>query len=167
MIGCHHLLARRSGPSRWQMRWGFRSRGFFRCERLHKNLFKIINVLEMFDRILLGLPEYASADEVKDDVPNVLAGMDSPVIEDGYHHRSEFFESVPSHTVEQLRPRYVAHIDAFDFLLLLRREIERVPQKDISVPLITWIACNSGIESLGKANFLHYQICAFRTRSSR
>ena len=109
----------------------------------------------MFDRILLGLPEYASADEVKDDVPNVLAGMDSPVIEDGYHHRSEFLESVPPHTVEQLRPGYVSHADAFDFLLLLRREIERVPQKDISVPLVTRIAGNNGIESLGKPNFLH------------
>ena len=109
----------------------------------------------MFDRILLGLPEYASADEVKDDVPNVLAGMDSPVIEDGYHHRSEFLESVPPHTVEQLRPGYVSHADAFDFLLLLRREIESVPYKDINVPLITWIAGNNGIESLGKANFLH------------
>ena len=137
------------------MRWRFRSRRFFRCERLHKNLFKIINVLEMFDRIILGLPKYASADKVKDYVPNVLAGMDSPVIEDSYHHRSEFLESVPPHTVEQLRPRHVAHADAFDFLLLLRREIERVPQKDISVPLVTRIAGNNGIESLGKANFLH------------
>jgi len=137
------------------MRWRFRSRRFFRCERLHKNLFKIINVLEMFDRIILGLPKYASADKVKDYVPNVLAGMDSPVIEDSYHHRSEFLESVPPHTVEQLRPRNVAHADAFDLLLLLRREIERVPQKDISVPLVTRIAGNNGIESLGKANFLH------------
>jgi len=109
----------------------------------------------MFDRILLGLPEYAGADQVKHDVPNVLAGMDSPVIEDGYHHGSEFLESVAPHPVEQLRPRDVAHADTFDFLLLLRREIERVPQKDISVPLITWIAGNNGIESLGKANFLH------------
>ena len=137
------------------MRRRFRSRRFFRGEGSHKDLFKIINVLEMFDRILLGLPEYASADEIKDDVPDVLAGMDSPVIEDGYHHRSEFLESVPSHTVEQLWPRYVADADAFDFLLLLRREIKRVPQKDISVPLITRIACNNGIESLGKPNFLH------------
>jgi len=109
----------------------------------------------MFDRILLGLPEYASPDEVKDDVPNVLAGMDSPVVEDGNHHGAEFLESVPPHTVEQLRPRYVAHADAFDFLLLLGGEIESVPQKEISVSLITWIAGNNGIESLGKANFLH------------
>src|SRR6266516_6667079 len=143
------------GPSRCQIRRRFRSRRFFRGERFHKNLFKIINILEIFDRILFGFPEHACADQIKDNVSNVLAGVDSPVIEDRHHHRPEFLESVPPHSVEQFRPSHVTHAHAFDFLLLLGREIERVTQKAVGLPLITRIACNNGIESLGKPNLLH------------
>ena len=90
--------------------------------------------------------------------------MDSPVIEDRHYHRSEFLQSVPPNSVEQFRPGHVTHADAFDFLLLFRRKIEGVTQKDIGVPPVTWIAGKNRIESLGKPNFLHQQKSVFIRR---
>src|SRR6476659_6768598 len=93
-------LARGSGLSRRQMRRRFCSRGFIRGEGFHKSLFETINVFEIFDRIVLGFSEYACTDQIKDNVPNVLTRMDSPVIEDGHHHRPEFLQRVPAHAIE-------------------------------------------------------------------
>ena len=49
----------------------------------------------------------------------------------------------------------MTHGGAFDLLLLFGGEIERVAQKNIRLPLITWVAGHDGIESFGKSNFLH------------
>src|SRR5882724_11775197 len=48
-IGAYHLLSRRSGLPRRQMRRRFRSCRFFRGEGFHESLFEIINVFEIFD----------------------------------------------------------------------------------------------------------------------
>src|SRR5436190_23181071 len=125
-ITCQHSLARGSGLPRRQMRRRFRSRGFIRGEGFHKSLFETINVFEIFDRIVLGFSEYTCADQIKDNVPNVLTRMDSPAIEDRHHHRSEFLQRIPPYSIEQLRAAHVTNADAFDFLLLLRRKVERV-----------------------------------------
>src|SRR6476646_12244629 len=57
----------------------------------------------------------------------------------------------------------MTHADALDFLLLLGREVERVAQKDIPVPLIAGVAIHNRLESFGESNFLHKQ----KTRVSK
>ena len=57
----------------------------------------------------------------------------------------------------------MTHAAAFDFLVLLGREVERVAQKDIPVPLIAGIAVHNRLESFGESNFLHKQ----KTRVSK
>src|SRR5205823_5995590 len=125
----------------------------------------IINVLEVLDRILLSLSEHPGADQVKHDVADVFAGMNAPAIEHRHHHRTEFLDRILPHAFEQLRPRHMAHTDALDLLLLLGRKIERVAQKDVAVPLITWVGGDNRIESLGETNLLHQQKCALMRRS--
>src|SRR5947207_14049088 len=92
--------------------------------------------------------------------------MDSPAVENRHHHRSEFLQSVAPHSIEQFRSGDMTHADAFNFLLLLGREVECVAQKDICAPPVTWIARNDGIQSLGEPNLLHQQKCALSTRCS-
>jgi hypothetical protein len=41
--------------------------------------------------------------------------------------------------------------------LLLGRKIERVAQKDIGIPLVTWVTGNNRVESLCETNLLHQQ----------
>ena len=50
---------------------------------------------------------------------------------------------------------YMAHGCAFDFLLLLGREIERVAQKHIRVAGVAGVIRQNRIESFSKSNFLH------------
>jgi hypothetical protein len=57
----------------------------------------------------------------------------------------------------------MTHADALYFLLLLGREVERVAQKDIPIPLIAGVAAHNRLESLGESNFLHKQ----KTRVSK
>ena len=68
--------------------------------------------------------------------------MNAPVIENCHHHGAEFLESVMPHSIEQFRPGHVTNADALDFLLLLGGEIERVAQKGIGLPLLTWVGGN-------------------------
>src|SRR4030095_5623218 len=74
-------LSRRSRLRRGQFRLCPRHRWFFRRERLHENLFEIINVPEIFDRILLGFPEYHGANHVKKHVSDVLGWVKAQTIE--------------------------------------------------------------------------------------
>src|SRR5437773_12025416 len=92
--------------------------------------------------------------------------MDSPAVENRPHHSPEFLQSVAPHSIKPFRSGDMTHADAFDFLLLLGREVECVAQKDICAPPVTWIARNDGIQSLGEPNLLHQQKCALRTRRS-
>src|SRR4030095_8356450 len=128
---------------------------FCRRERLHESFFKIIDVLEILDRIFLGLSEYASADQIENHVPNVLAGANSPVIEDRHDQRSELLERVLPHSSQQLRSRDMPDRGTLDLLLLFCREIEGVAQKNIRVPLVTRVAGHDRIKGFGKSNFLH------------
>src|SRR5207247_8786862 len=122
--------------------------------RLHKSLVKIIDVLEIFDGILLGLPEYPGADQVKNHVSNVFAKMNAPVIENRHDQRPKFLERVLPHPFQQFRPTYMTHSSYLDFLLLFRREIERITQKNIRVPLVARVAGQDRIKIFGQSNFL-------------
>ena len=42
----------------------------------------------------------------------------------------------------------------FELLLLFGRKIERVSQKNIRLPLVTWVARHNRIERFGKSNLL-------------
>ena len=106
-------------------------------------------------RVLLGFSEHPGADQIKNHVPDVFAGMDAPAIEHRHHHRAEFLERVLPDAIEQFRPGHVTHADALDFLLLFGGEVERVAQKDIPVPLIAGVAAHNRLESFGESNFLH------------
>src|ERR1043166_11587 len=141
-------------------RWQFRPRRrganrFHWCERFHECLLEIIDVLEVFDRIFFGFPENTGLDEVENHVTNVFGAADAPALENRQHHRAKFLEHVLTHTVEQFRSRHVAYARALDFLLLFRREIKRVPQKYIGLPLITRVSRHNGIERFGESNLLH------------
>src|SRR5207249_3359260 len=105
----------------------------------------------------LGLSEYPGPDQVKNHVAHIFAGMDAPAIENRHHHRPEFLDGVLPRTNEQFRPGHMTYAEAFDFLLLLGRKIERIAQKNIRVPLVTWVAANNRVESLGETNLLHQQ----------
>src|SRR6266404_2052921 len=136
-------------PRRLRCHW-FRWR-----ERLYIGLFKIVDVLEIFDRIFLGFPKYACADQVKNHVSNILAGMNAPVIENRHDQRPELLQRVLPHPSEQFRSTHMTHVSSLDFLLLFCGEIERVAQKNIRVPLVTRVAGDDRIKSFGKSNFLH------------
>src|SRR5437870_7337886 len=137
------------------LRWRLGARWFCRRERLHKSLLKIIDVLEILDRIFLGLPEYPGANQVKNHVPNVFAGMNSPIVENRHDQRSELLERVLPHASQQLGSRHMPDRGSLDFLLLFCREIERVAQKNVRVPLVTRVVGHDRIESFGKSNLLH------------
>ena len=137
------------------LRWRFGARWFFRGERLYKSLFKIIDVLEILNRILLCLSKYAGADQVKNHVPNVFAGMNSPIVENRHDQRSELLERVLPHASQQLGSRHMPDGGALDFLLLFCGEIERVAQKNVRIPLVTRVAGHDRIKSFGKSNLLH------------
>src|SRR5204862_434536 len=109
---------------------------FCRCKWSHERFFEIVNVFEILDRILLGFSENADADQIKDHVPDVFAGLDTPAIEHRDDHRAEFLERVLPDAIEQFWPRYMTHADSLDFLLLRRREVERIAQKDVPVAVI-------------------------------
>ena len=81
--------------------------------------------------------------------------MDAPVIEHRHHHRAEFLKCVLPDAIEQFRPGHVTHADALNFLLLFRREVERIAQKHIHVPVIAGVGIHDRIESFGESNFLH------------
>jgi len=49
----------------------------------------------------------------------------------------------------------MTHADSLDFLLLLRREVERIAQKDVPVPVIARVVGYNRLESLSESNFLH------------
>src|SRR2546421_3345482 len=127
----------------------------FRSVRLHERLLKIVNGLEILDRILVGFSKNPGADEIEDHVTDIFAGTNSPVIEDRHHHRPEFLERVLPDAFEQLRSRDVPHGCAFCFFLLLGCEIERVAQKNVGLALITRVARHDRIEGFGKSNLLH------------
>src|SRR5262245_35866528 len=107
-------------------RWRFGARLFCRRERGHKSLLKSKDVFEILDRIFLGLPEYPGANQVKNHVSNVLAGMNSPIFENRNDQRSELLERVLPHASQQLRSRHMPNRGALDLLLLFCREIERI-----------------------------------------
>src|SRR5215472_14895900 len=152
-----NLLARCGWLCRRRFWRRFRALGFCRCERRHKRLFEIVDIFEIFDRILLGLSENTGGDQIKNHVSDVFAGMDAPAIEHCHHHRAEFLERVLPDSVEQFRPGHVTHADALDFLLLLGREVERIAQKNVAIPLVVGIVGYNRLESLGESNLLHRQ----------
>src|SRR5205823_14118526 len=119
--------------------------------------------------IFLGLPKNSGTDEIEDHVTDVLAGPDAPAVEHGNDQRSEFLQGILADAFEQFRSGNMPHCCPFNFLLLLGREIERVPQKDVSLALITRVAGHNGIESFGKSNLLHELVGAMiisKTRAS-
>lgn len=142
---------------RRQLRRLFRAFRFCRRERSHKGFFEIVNVLEIFNRILLRLSEHSGRDEIEDHMSDILARTDAPAVEDRHDHRAKLLKRVLPDTIEQFRPGHVSHAYSFDFFLLLRGEIERIPQKDVPVPLITGVVGHKRFQSLGKSNFLHLQ----------
>src|SRR6266550_2825922 len=81
--------------------------------------------------------------------------MNAPVVEDRYHHWSKFLQGVLPHSFEQFRPTHMTHAGALNFFLLFSREIERVAQKDICIPLVARVAGHNRIESFGESNLLH------------
>ncbi len=137
------------------LRWRFGACWFFRGERRHKSLPKIIDVLEILNRIFLCLSEYAGADQIKNHVPNVFAGTNSPIVENRHDQRSELLERVLPHASEQLGSRHMPDRGPLDFLLLFCREIERVAQKNVRVPLVARVAGHDRIKGFGKSNLLH------------
>ena len=88
-------------------------------------------------------------------MPDIFAAVNSPGRKYRHHHRPEFLQGVLPHPFQQLWSGHMAHRSAFDFLLLFRREIERIAQKYISITRITRIAGDNRIKSFGKSNFLH------------
>src|ERR1700693_1396426 len=120
--------------------WRPRDRGsnwFCGRERLYERLLKIINILEVLQRIFLGFSKNSGPDQIENHVPDILAALDSPIIEHRDHHRPELLERVLPNAVEQFRTGHMTHGGAFDLLLLFSGEIERVAQKNIRLPLIT------------------------------
>src|SRR5205823_14831887 len=130
-------------------------RWLYWAKRLHEGLLKVVDVLEILDRIFRSFSKYSGIDQIKNHVSNIFAGMNTPVIETRHDHRSEFFERVLPDTVVQLRHAHVAHRSALYLLLLFRGEIKRIPQKHICIPLVTRVAGHHGIKSFSKSNFLH------------
>src|SRR5205814_4881607 len=61
----------------------------------------------------------------------------------------------------------MADAGAFHFLLLFRREIERVTQKNVCVSLVPRVDLHNGIEGFSKSNFLHGMKKARLKRASK
>jgi hypothetical protein len=61
----------------------------------------------------------------------------------------------------------MADAGAFHFLLLFRREIECVTQKNVCVPLVPRVDLHNGIEGFSKSNFLHGMKKARLERASK
>jgi len=81
--------------------------------------------------------------------------LDTPAIEHSHDHRAEFLERVLPNAIEQFWPRYMTHADSLDSLLLLRREVERIAQKNVPVSVIARVVGYNRLESLSESNFLH------------
>ena len=115
----------------------------------------MINVPEIFYRILLGFSEYPGANQVKNHVSDILGRVNAPAIENRHDQRSELLERVLPQSLQELRSSHVPDAGALRFLLLFRREIERVTQKNICISLVSRIAPDDGIKRFSKSNFLH------------
>src|SRR5205814_8186360 len=87
-------------------------------ELFRKSFLEIEDVLEIIDRIFLGLPENAGADQVENHVADIFARADPPVRQNRHDHRTEFLQRVLAHAFEKLRSRDVANRSALGFLLL-------------------------------------------------
>src|SRR6184192_4153538 len=73
--------------------------------RLHKRVLKIVNRLEILDRILVRLSKNTGADEIENHVTDIFRGTDPPIIKHRHHQRSEFLERILPDAFEQLRSR--------------------------------------------------------------
>ena len=87
---------------------GEERRGSRRPVRLDEGVLKTVSPPEILDGIAVGLPKLARLDQVEDDVADVLAGTDPPVVQHRHHHRAVLFQRVLPQAVEQLRARDVA-----------------------------------------------------------
>lgn len=81
---------------------------FPRAKRLNEGFMEVIAVREVLDGILIGFTQQAFADEVKDNVPEVDAFIDTPLGENALGYRPKFLEGIFAHTVEQLLPADMA-----------------------------------------------------------
>src|ERR1044071_5144679 len=151
------LLARASGLWRGYLcRW-FLTLRLRRCERSYKCLFEVVNILEILNRIFFSFSENPGGDQIKNHMSNVLARMNAPAIEHRHYHRAEFFQRILPNAIEQFWTGYMAHADTSDLFLLLCRKIERIAQKNVTVPLIAGVVGHNRFESLSESNFLHGQ----------
>src|SRR5262249_36745338 len=135
-------------------------------KRLHKGIVKIVDRLEVVDRILLRFSEDSRPDQIENNTANVLAAFDSPMGKHGRDHRAKFFQGINSHPFEQLRASHMTHRCALGFLLLLGGVVERVAKEDVGITVIARVSRDDRIQSFSKSNFLHGKEAARKSASA-
>ena len=63
---------------------------------------EVIDVLEVFDPVVIALRKDAFGDEVKDDFAHVARASDAPVCEECGDHRAVFVQEVVAESAQQL-----------------------------------------------------------------
>jgi len=121
-------------------------------------LVEIVAVAELIERVGIVFAEDLLADHVEDDVAEVLAGIDVPVMENGEDHRAEFLEGEKADAIEELSGGNVLGKRLPAFFLLLDREVERVADKRVNLPVIAGVFRQDSINCLRKADFLHSEL---------
>lgn len=148
----------RSGTGLRGQRLGLRVRGRggrSGQEWKHERLVKIVALAKLFELVRIVFAEEFLADQVEDDMADVLAGVDVPVAEHGRDHRPEFLERKEADAVEELAGGDVDGDALLDLLLLLDGEVQGIADEGVNVAMITRVLRDDAVHCLRKANFLH------------
>jgi hypothetical protein len=101
--------------------------------------FKVIAVVEIMNGVIFSFTEDVFVDEIENDLPEIGAGVHSPVIQDGHGQRPVFAKRVLADSLKQLGGGNMSLRPLGGLLHQLGREIKRLADEDIGFSLVAVI----------------------------
>jgi tetratricopeptide (TPR) repeat protein len=115
---------------------------------------ELVAALEVFDRVRVGFPEDALADEIEDHLAEIFPAPHTPVGQDRRDHRPVLFQRKLTDAIKQLLTGDM--LSAFlGFFAQLDCVIESVAQEEICLAIIAAVLLHDEIEFFTEVEFLH------------
>ena len=92
-----------------------------RLEGFAEGLFEVVDVPEVVPRVGILLAKHSLLDEVEDNVPEVGAGMNAPLPQEGVGHWSKLLEGV----IAKAEEKFLSADVSLDAVVVLTRAFER------------------------------------------
>lgn len=129
-------------------------RAFYREIGDNEGVVEGVAAFEVVDRIRLRFPEDADVDQIENHLPEVLAAVNAPELQDGGHHRTELLERVLADAFEELLAGNVT--GRFPGALAqLQRVVEAFAQEMVGVGVVTGVVSEDEFDSFTEFKFLH------------